>query len=77
MSTTRKPRDIVLELLQDGNGHDFQEIHEHIVSVTGETDRSEKSTRVVLQTLKETGHLGVSSVKYARLSEPQKANAGE
>ena len=66
-----KPRDLVLELLQDGKDHEFREIHDYIVSRTGETDRSEKATRVVLQTLKETGHLAVSSVKYTKKQEVQ------
>jgi len=67
-----KPRDIVLELMADGNGHEFQEIHDYIVARTGEGDRSEKATRVVLQTLKETGHIGVEAVKYPRVSEVSK-----
>ena len=62
-----KPREIVLELLSDDKGHEFQEIHAHLESKAGK--RTEKATRVLLQDLKDSGLLVASAVEYSRMSK--------
>ena len=62
-----KPREIVLELLSDDKGHEFQEIHVHLESKAGK--RTEKATRVLLQDLKDSGLLVASAVEYSRVSK--------
>jgi hypothetical protein len=62
-----KPREIVLELLSDGKGHEFPEIHTHLESKAGK--RTEKATRVLLQDLKDSGLLAASAVEYSRVQK--------
>ena len=62
-----KPREIVLELLSDGKGHEFPEIHAHLESKAGK--RTEKATRVLLQDLKDSGLLAASAVEYSKVQK--------
>ena len=62
-----KPREIVLELLSDGKGHEFPGIHAHLESKAGK--RTEKATRVLLQDLKDAGLLAASAVEYSRVQK--------
>ena len=60
-----KPREIVLELLSDGKGHEFPEIHSVLTAKGGK--RTEKATRVLLQDLKDSGLLVASAVEYSKV----------
>ena len=62
-----KPREIVLELLSDGKGHEFPEIHSVLTAKVGK--RTEKATRVLLQDLKDSGLLVASAVEYSKVSK--------
>lgn len=62
-----KPREIVLELLSDGKGHEFPEIHSVLTAKVGK--RTEKATRVLLQDLKDSGLLAASAVEYSKVSK--------
>ena len=62
-----KPREIVLELLSDGKGHEFPEIHSVLTAKAGK--RTEKATRVLLQDLKDSGLLVASAVEYSKVSK--------
>jgi hypothetical protein len=62
-----KPREIVLELLSDGKGHEFPEIHSVLTAKVGK--RTEKATRVLLQDLKDSGLLAASAVEYSKVQK--------
>ena len=62
-----QPREIVLDLLSDGKGHEFPEIHSVLTAKGGK--RTEKATRVLLQDLKDSGLLVASAVEYSRVSK--------
>ena len=62
-----KPREIVLDLLSDGKGHEFPEIHSVLTAKGGK--RTEKATRVLLQDLKDSGLLVASAVEYSKVSK--------
>ena len=62
-----QPREIVLDLLSDGKGHEFPEIHSVLTAKGGK--RTEKATRVLLQDLKDSGLLVASAVEYSKVSK--------